>query len=77
VNRKLWFDLVGVSEVVEAVEVVGVVEVAVDCLLHTGSTKEEMADSSQTPDGAELSLRPQGRKSIGESHRAPPGGGGA
>ncbi|KAK1888801.1 1-phosphatidylinositol 45-bisphosphate phosphodiesterase beta-1 [Dissostichus eleginoides] len=31
-----------------------------------GSTKEEMADSSQPPEGAELSLRPQGRKSIGE-----------
>eukprot|EP00064_Thunnus_orientalis_P003866 superscaffoldBa00000334_g3877 len=31
-----------------------------------GSTKEEMADSSQPSEGAELSLRPQGRKSIGE-----------
>ncbi|XP_074541137.1 1-phosphatidylinositol 4,5-bisphosphate phosphodiesterase beta-1 isoform X1 [Halichoeres trimaculatus] len=31
-----------------------------------GSTKEEMADSSQPAEGAELSLRPQGRKSIGE-----------
>ncbi|KAF3849652.1 hypothetical protein F7725_019371 [Dissostichus mawsoni] len=31
-----------------------------------GSTKEETADSSQPPEGAELSLRPQGRKSIGE-----------
>ncbi|XP_026197477.1 1-phosphatidylinositol 4,5-bisphosphate phosphodiesterase beta-1 isoform X1 [Anabas testudineus] len=31
-----------------------------------GSTKEEMAESSQPSDGAELSLRPQGRKSIGE-----------
>lgn len=35
-----------------------------------GSTKEEMADSSQPSDGGggggELSLRPQGRKSIGE-----------
>lgn len=33
-----------------------------------GSTKEELADPSQPPDGAELSLRPQGRKSIGESY---------
>uniref|UniRef100_A0A671TXM1 1-phosphatidylinositol 4,5-bisphosphate phosphodiesterase n=1 Tax=Sparus aurata TaxID=8175 RepID=A0A671TXM1_SPAAU len=33
-----------------------------------GSTKEEMADSSQPSEGAELSLRPQGRKSIGESY---------
>ncbi|KAF7641487.1 hypothetical protein LDENG_00280020, partial [Lucifuga dentata] len=32
-----------------------------------GSTKEEMADSSQPSESAELSLRPQGRKSIGES----------
>ncbi|GLD72018.1 1-phosphatidylinositol 4,5-bisphosphate phosphodiesterase beta-1 isoform X2, partial [Lates japonicus] len=31
-----------------------------------GSTKEEMADSSQPSEGAELNLRPQGRKSIGE-----------
>ncbi|XP_014886255.1 1-phosphatidylinositol 4,5-bisphosphate phosphodiesterase beta-1 [Poecilia latipinna] len=31
-----------------------------------GSTKEEMADSSQPSDGAELNLRPHGRKSIGE-----------
>ncbi|KAM7368140.1 hypothetical protein PAMP_014387 [Pampus punctatissimus] len=31
-----------------------------------GSTKEETADSSQPSEGAELSLRPQGRKSIGE-----------
>ncbi|TMS12287.1 1-phosphatidylinositol 4,5-bisphosphate phosphodiesterase beta-1 [Larimichthys crocea] len=31
-----------------------------------GSTKEEMADPSQPPEVAELSLRPQGRKSIGE-----------
>nr|ACI25594.1 phospholipase C-beta 1 [Paralichthys olivaceus] len=31
-----------------------------------GSTKDEMADSSQPSEGAELSLRPQGRKSIGE-----------
>lgn len=36
--------------------------------LHTGSTKEEMTDSSQPAEGAELSLRPQGRKSIGESY---------
>lgn len=28
-----------------------------------------MAESSQPSDGAELSLRPQGRKSIGESHK--------
>lgn len=34
----------------------------------SGSTKEEMADSSQPSEGAELSLRPQGRKSIGESY---------
>lgn len=27
-----------------------------------------MADSSQPSEGAELSLRPQGRKSIGESY---------
>ncbi|XP_054900238.1 1-phosphatidylinositol 4,5-bisphosphate phosphodiesterase beta-1 [Poeciliopsis prolifica] len=31
-----------------------------------GSTKEEMADSSQPSDGTELNLRPHGRKSIGE-----------
>ncbi|MEQ2316775.1 hypothetical protein AMECASPLE_035988, partial [Ameca splendens] len=31
-----------------------------------GSTKEEMADSSQPSDSAELNLRPHGRKSIGE-----------
>ncbi|TKS75924.1 1-phosphatidylinositol 4,5-bisphosphate phosphodiesterase beta-1 [Collichthys lucidus] len=31
-----------------------------------GSTKDEMADPSQPPEVAELSLRPQGRKSIGE-----------
>ncbi|KAJ0060971.1 hypothetical protein NL108_003292 [Boleophthalmus pectinirostris] len=31
-----------------------------------GSTKEEMVDSSQPPEGGELSLRPHGRKSIGE-----------
>nr|XP_057913827.1 1-phosphatidylinositol 4,5-bisphosphate phosphodiesterase beta-1 isoform X2 [Doryrhamphus excisus] len=31
-----------------------------------GSTKEDMTDSSQPAEGAELSLRPQGRKSIGE-----------
>ncbi|XP_038141984.1 1-phosphatidylinositol 4,5-bisphosphate phosphodiesterase beta-1 isoform X3 [Cyprinodon tularosa] len=31
-----------------------------------GSTKDEMADSSQPSDGAELNLRPHGRKSIGE-----------
>ncbi|XP_062324047.1 1-phosphatidylinositol 4,5-bisphosphate phosphodiesterase beta-1 [Osmerus eperlanus] len=31
-----------------------------------GSTNHEMAESYQPPDGAELSLRPHGRKSIGE-----------
>ncbi|XP_039454731.1 1-phosphatidylinositol 4,5-bisphosphate phosphodiesterase beta-1 isoform X2 [Oreochromis aureus] len=31
-----------------------------------GSTKEEVADSTQPSDGTELTLRPQGRKSIGE-----------
>ncbi|XP_041831604.1 1-phosphatidylinositol 4,5-bisphosphate phosphodiesterase beta-1 isoform X1 [Melanotaenia boesemani] len=31
-----------------------------------GSTKEEVVDSLQPSEGAELSLRPQGRKSIGE-----------
>uniref|UniRef100_A0A8C5B4Y2 1-phosphatidylinositol 4,5-bisphosphate phosphodiesterase n=1 Tax=Gadus morhua TaxID=8049 RepID=A0A8C5B4Y2_GADMO len=31
-----------------------------------GSTKEEAGDSSHPPEGAELSLRPHGRKSIGE-----------
>ncbi|XP_021174264.2 1-phosphatidylinositol 4,5-bisphosphate phosphodiesterase beta-1 isoform X1 [Fundulus heteroclitus] len=31
-----------------------------------GSTKEEIVDSSQPSDGAELNLRPHGRKSIGE-----------
>nr|XP_046229986.1 1-phosphatidylinositol 4,5-bisphosphate phosphodiesterase beta-1 isoform X1 [Scatophagus argus] len=31
-----------------------------------GSTKEEMVDPSQPSEGAELSLRPHGRKSIGE-----------
>ncbi|KAM6954480.1 1-phosphatidylinositol 4,5-bisphosphate phosphodiesterase beta-1 [Aplochiton taeniatus] len=31
-----------------------------------GSTNQEMADASQPPEGAELSLRPHGRKSIGE-----------
>ncbi|XP_067338677.1 1-phosphatidylinositol 4,5-bisphosphate phosphodiesterase beta-1 isoform X2 [Channa argus] len=31
-----------------------------------GSTREEMAESSQHSEGTELSLRPQGRKSIGE-----------
>ncbi|XP_054617429.1 1-phosphatidylinositol 4,5-bisphosphate phosphodiesterase beta-1 isoform X4 [Dunckerocampus dactyliophorus] len=30
------------------------------------STKEDMTDSSQPAEGADLSLRPQGRKSIGE-----------
>lgn len=39
------------------------------CLFYTGSTKEETADSSQPSEGAELSLRPQGRKSIGESQQ--------
>lgn len=35
-----------------------------------GSTKEEMADASQSSEGAELSLRPHGRKSIGELYIA-------
>ncbi|XP_035764578.1 1-phosphatidylinositol 4,5-bisphosphate phosphodiesterase beta-1 [Neolamprologus brichardi] len=34
--------------------------------LIAGSTKEEVADSTQPSDGTELTLRPQGRKSIGE-----------
>lgn len=34
----------------------------------TGSTKEETADPLQPPESAELSLRLQGRKSIGEPY---------
>lgn len=36
----------------------------------TGSTKEEMAEASQSSEGAELSLRAHGRKSIGELYIA-------
>lgn len=36
----------------------------------TGSTKEEMADPSQSSEGAELSLRVHVRKSIGELYIA-------
>ncbi|KAK7907219.1 hypothetical protein WMY93_015831 [Mugilogobius chulae] len=37
-----------------------------DVMLCAGSTKEELADASQPSEGGELSLRPHGRKSIGE-----------
>lgn len=36
----------------------------------TGSTKEEMAEPSQSSEGAELGLRVHGRKSIGELYIA-------
>lgn len=36
----------------------------------TGSTKEETAEPSQSSEGAELSLRAHGRKSIGELYIA-------
>lgn len=36
----------------------------------TGSTKEEMAEASQSSEGAELTLRAHGRKSIGELYIA-------
>lgn len=43
--------------------------VADECFfLLTGSTKEDMADPSQPSEGGELSLRAQGRKSIGEPY---------
>lgn len=40
------------------------------CVFPTGSTKEETAEPSQSSEGAELSLRVHGRKSIGELYIA-------
>lgn len=40
------------------------------CLQRLGSTKEEVADPTQSSDGVDLGLRAQSRKSIGEPHRA-------
>lgn len=49
---------------------IGLLLTSLFVFLLTGSTKEEMADPSQPSEGAELSLRAQGRKSIGEPYIA-------